>query len=348
MASVNTGPVAGLPESHRNSPLAPSQEMAYRQKCIDLKRRLSEIETNNDNLHQKLKRERRFQDKMRLNRAILLNHMKELVENPMKRLGPGEMNEMKEMSAQSRGRMTAVQDNKGNSFAFDDSSEMSSSDEVQEPDERPLRIKRAHDGTPRISTPVKPTSASETPLAATSTAMPAYHSSGLPHIMPANAFSPAASAQSLDPHTSLPRVTSSTSNPTPVPLQPHPAPHQAHHHSPTPIHQTTAPALPPAAAVDASLPPPPPRPTPPFDQFTAHLVPQLQADNIPPSEIGPKIRETWNSIGEAGQEPWQRKYREEMMTYERTMDEWKRAQREGSRGTKFVNGSGGGFSAVNR
>ena len=129
MASLNTGPVAGLPESHRNSPLAPSQEMAYRQKCIDLKRRLSEIETNNDNLHQKLKRERRFQDKMRLNRAILLNHMKELVENPMKRFSQGEMNDI---ASQSRGRMTAVQDNKGNSFVFDDSSEMSSSDEVQE------------------------------------------------------------------------------------------------------------------------------------------------------------------------------------------------------------------------
>lgn len=129
MASLNTGPVAGLPESHRNSPLAPSQEMAYRQKCIDLKRRLSEIETNNDSLHQKLKRERRFQDKMRLNRAILLNHMKELVENPMKRFGPEEMNEI---TAQSRGRMTAAQDNKGNSFMFDDSSEISSSDEVQE------------------------------------------------------------------------------------------------------------------------------------------------------------------------------------------------------------------------
>jgi hypothetical protein len=90
------------------------------------------------------------------------------------------------------------------------------------------------------------------------------------------------------------------------------------------------------------------RPTPPFDQFTAHLVPQLQADNIPPADIQPKIRETWNGIGEAGQEPWKRKYGEEMMAYERAMDEWKRAQREGSRGTKFVNGGGGGFSAVNR
>lgn len=112
------------------------------------------------------------------------------------------------------------------------------------------------------------------------------------------------------------------------------------------MHQT--PALPAPAHVDASLPPPPVRPTPPFDQFTAHLVPQLQADSIPPAEIVPKIRETWSGIGEAGQEPWQRKYKEEMMIYERARDEWKRAQREGSRGMKFVNGSGGGFSAVNR
>lgn len=114
------------------------------------------------------------------------------------------------------------------------------------------------------------------------------------------------------------------------------------------MHQTAVPVLPPPAAVDASLPPPPMRPTPPFDQFTAHLVPQLQADNVLLAEIGPKIRETWNVIGEVGQEPWQKKYGEEMMAYERAMDEWKRVQREGSRGTKFVNGSGGGFSAVNR
>jgi hypothetical protein len=100
--------------------------------------------------------------------------------------------------------------------------------------------------------------------------------------------------------------------------------------------------------MDTSLPPPPVRPIPPFDQFTAHLVPQLEADNIAPAEIGPKIRDTWNEIGTTGQDPWQRKYQDEMMAYERAMDEWKRMQREGSRGTKFVNGSGGGFSAVNR
>jgi hypothetical protein len=114
------------------------------------------------------------------------------------------------------------------------------------------------------------------------------------------------------------------------------------------MHQTLTPALTLPASMDTSLPLPPVRPKFPFDQFTAHLVPQLQADSIPQADIAPKIKETWNSIGEAGQEPWQRKYNEEMMAYEAAMDDWKRVQREGSRATKFVNGAGGGFSAVNR
>jgi hypothetical protein len=129
MASHNTGAVLGLPDSHRNSPLAPSQEVAYRQKCIELKRRLSEIEANNDSLRQRLTRERHFQDKMRLNRAILLNHMKELVENPSKRYGQDTMNNG---ATQSRSRVSGLQDEKGNGFMFDDTSEISSSDEVQE------------------------------------------------------------------------------------------------------------------------------------------------------------------------------------------------------------------------
>jgi hypothetical protein len=129
MASLSAGTLTGLPESHRNSPLAPSQEMAYRQKCIDLKRRLSEIEANNDSLHQKLRRERHFQDKMRLNRAILLNHMKELVDNPVKRFSQDEMDRI---TAPSRNQATDMQEAKGNGFMFDDSSDDSFSDEAHE------------------------------------------------------------------------------------------------------------------------------------------------------------------------------------------------------------------------
>lgn len=76
---------------HRNPPLAPSQELAYREKCIALRRRLTEIEANNDNLRRRLEREKRFQDKMRLNRAILLNHLKEMMDGPDTKLSRQEL-----------------------------------------------------------------------------------------------------------------------------------------------------------------------------------------------------------------------------------------------------------------
>ena len=86
MESTSNRPSPFAPASqaplHRNPPLAPSQELAYREKCIALKRRLMEIESNNDNLRKRLEREKRFQDKMRLNRAILLNHLKEMMDSP--------------------------------------------------------------------------------------------------------------------------------------------------------------------------------------------------------------------------------------------------------------------------
>jgi hypothetical protein len=176
-------------------------------------------------------------------------------------------------------------------------------------------VKRARDGTPRVSGGRKSAgSASHTPLAANPTALPVYHSSGLPHIMPANAFPAAGPAQSHEPHTSSLRISSSTSNTAAVPLQSHALPQLAPNNSPTPMQQPLATALPPPAALDTPLPPPPVRPIPPFDQFTAHLVPQLKADNVQPAEIGPKIRETWNQIGEVGQDPWQRKYGGRWMT----------------------------------
>jgi hypothetical protein len=56
----------------RNGPLAPTQELAYRKKCIQLKRRLQEIEANNDATRRRIEREKLHVKKMRLNRAILL------------------------------------------------------------------------------------------------------------------------------------------------------------------------------------------------------------------------------------------------------------------------------------
>lgn len=95
MESTSNRPSPFVPTSqvplHRNPPLAPSQELAYREKCIALRRRLTEIEANNDNLRRRLEREKRFQDKMRLNRAILLNHLKEMMDSPDTKLSRQEL-----------------------------------------------------------------------------------------------------------------------------------------------------------------------------------------------------------------------------------------------------------------
>jgi cobalamin biosynthesis Mg chelatase CobN len=55
-----------------NSPLPPSVEAAYYRKCIELKRRIEEIERNNDHMRQRKGRITRAIKKLRLERAFLL------------------------------------------------------------------------------------------------------------------------------------------------------------------------------------------------------------------------------------------------------------------------------------
>jgi hypothetical protein len=76
---------------HRNAPLAPTQELAYRKKCVQLKRRLAEIEANNDSTRKRIMQETEHVQKMRLMRAILLNHLQEIMSAPAKRLTPEQL-----------------------------------------------------------------------------------------------------------------------------------------------------------------------------------------------------------------------------------------------------------------
>lgn len=65
----------------RNAPLAPSQELAYREKCIALKRRLGDVEANNDAMRARIAREKELHAKMRLNRSILMDRLREVMES---------------------------------------------------------------------------------------------------------------------------------------------------------------------------------------------------------------------------------------------------------------------------
>lgn len=58
-----------------NSPLPPSMEKAYHQKCIELKRRLKEIEASNDAARLRKRRIDRAIEKMRLERAFLYDRL---------------------------------------------------------------------------------------------------------------------------------------------------------------------------------------------------------------------------------------------------------------------------------
>lgn len=71
----------------KNSPLPPSVEKAYHQKCIELKRRLREVEETNDTARLRVYRVERAIAKMRIERAILLDTLKKKQEQVARNIG---------------------------------------------------------------------------------------------------------------------------------------------------------------------------------------------------------------------------------------------------------------------
>jgi non-histone protein 10 len=100
-------PGTGSQAASTVAPLAPSQEAAYRRKCIQLKKRLVEIETNNDVTRRRIDQEKQHVQKMRLMRAILLDHLKTIAETPGKRLSPAELQELG-LRADGRARLAEM------------------------------------------------------------------------------------------------------------------------------------------------------------------------------------------------------------------------------------------------
>ena len=72
---ANDNDATALPASGVPPPLPPSVEAAYRRKCIELRRRMAEVERHNDEM--RLLRARRLRSirKLRLERALLLEHL---------------------------------------------------------------------------------------------------------------------------------------------------------------------------------------------------------------------------------------------------------------------------------
>lgn len=72
-----------MADASANTPLAPSVEKAYYRKCIELKRRLNEVEAANDEAKRRRARLDRGIMKMRLERAYILDELRKRMEYNM-------------------------------------------------------------------------------------------------------------------------------------------------------------------------------------------------------------------------------------------------------------------------
>ncbi|KAH8705753.1 hypothetical protein BGW36DRAFT_368113, partial [Talaromyces proteolyticus] len=124
-------------------------ELAYKKKCIQLKKRLNEIESENDIMRARNKRAKGYVQKMRLETCIMLERLATLTgmfeeQQPNTTAGNGGV----VGSAELRAKAAAIMGEKRKAGtvmgeALDDETEGSSEERPPTPQERPLRVKRS-------------------------------------------------------------------------------------------------------------------------------------------------------------------------------------------------------------
>jgi hypothetical protein len=80
----------------------------------------------------------------------------------------------------------------------------------------------------------------------------------------------------------------------------------------------------------------PERPSLPFEQFTQHMTPQLEADNYPGEHIPDRILSEWDGLSTENRKLWEDRYHDQMRDYEGQMDAFKKANRRGASGASFT------------
>ncbi|KXG50547.1 uncharacterized protein PGRI_070380 [Penicillium griseofulvum] len=143
----------------------PSVEIAYKRKCIALKKRLAEVEAENEIMRTRNRRGTQYIQKMRLETCMLLERLTKVT---------GMADEAKTSAANPELRARAAEmmntGAQGGAGLLEDDTEGSSDEQPRTPEERPLRVKRsrksnatgiegqdddlpAHDGHPESADP---------------------------------------------------------------------------------------------------------------------------------------------------------------------------------------------------
>ncbi|KAI9042875.1 uncharacterized protein KD926_004941 [Aspergillus affinis] len=124
----------------------PSVEVAYKRKCIALKKRLTEIETENELMRLRNRRGWQYIQKMRLESCILLERLSKvtgMAEEAQSGVNP----ELRARAAALMSNTSALNGSAGDSAKharyYEDETEGSSDEQPPTPQERPLRVKRS-------------------------------------------------------------------------------------------------------------------------------------------------------------------------------------------------------------
>ncbi|CAG8024646.1 unnamed protein product [Penicillium nalgiovense] len=116
----------------------PSVEIAYKRKCIALKKRLAEVEAENEIMRTRNRRGSQYIQKMRLETCMLLERLTK-VTGMADEAKTGAANP--ELRARAAAMMNPAQGGPG--LLLEDDTEGSSDEQPRTPEERPLRVKRS-------------------------------------------------------------------------------------------------------------------------------------------------------------------------------------------------------------
>ncbi|OQE16288.1 hypothetical protein PENFLA_c028G04828 [Penicillium flavigenum] len=116
----------------------PSVEIAYKRKCIALKKRLAEVEAENEIMRTRNRRGSQYIQKMRLETCMLLERLTK-VTGMADEAKTGAANP--ELRARAAAMMNPAQGGAG--LLLEDDTEGSSDEQPRTPEERPLRVKRS-------------------------------------------------------------------------------------------------------------------------------------------------------------------------------------------------------------
>ncbi|KAJ5925094.1 hypothetical protein N7454_007733 [Penicillium verhagenii] len=124
----------------------PSVEIAYKRKCIALKKRLSEVEVENEMIRTRNRRGWQYIQKMRLESCMLLERLAKVTSMGNEAQSGAADPELRARAAAmmtDSGATNGAGSGKTGGRYFEDDTEGSSDEQPRTPEERPLRVKRS-------------------------------------------------------------------------------------------------------------------------------------------------------------------------------------------------------------